>query len=99
MLLFYIILENVFDAFSNNWVAINKPGLSIINPDSSHAFQWAIVLTDPAANTQVSQYRWAFNRARLPPGINHISFFQADGFLRGGAHLLTYDAGHPTCPW
>ena len=52
--------------FSNSWVAINGPKLSVVDPDGSLAFQWAVVLTDPAADAQVTQDRRALHGACLP---------------------------------
>src|SRR5665647_1135081 len=56
------------------------------------------MLTDPTADAHVPHDAWTQHGAGLPTRIDHLRFFQADGLLRGGAHLLTYDTWHSACP-
>ena len=57
-----------------------------------------LLLTDPAADAHIPQHTRALHRAGLPARIDHLGFFQPDGFLRRGAHLLAHDTRHSTRP-
>jgi len=50
MMIFYIILPFVLVCLNSYWVAINKPKLGVIHPDGGTALQWAVMLTDSAAD-------------------------------------------------
>ena len=98
-MIFYIILPFTLMSFNNNWVAPMKPILGVIYPNGGTAFQWAVMLTNPAADAKIAKNTWSLYRAGLPAGISHLSFFQTDGFLRCGAHLLAHNARNTTGPW
>ena len=62
------------------------------------AFQRAVVLADAAADAQLAHHGGALDDDRLAIRAGNGDFFQADGFLRGGAHLLAHNAGRGAGP-